>query len=92
MKNEPGIDHWRGKIDAINRALLKLLQRRVAAAMRIGAIKKKKGLAISDRGREQAILDHLVKLNKGPVDEKGVRVIFKAIIKETKRIERGASS
>jgi chorismate mutase len=89
MKNEPGIDHWRSKIDGINRALLALLQKRVAAAKKIGAIKKKKGMAIADRGREQAILDHLVKLNKGPLDEQGVRVIFKTIIRETKRIERG---
>jgi len=89
MKNEPGIDHWRSRIDKINRALLALLQTRVAAARRIGAIKKKNGMAISDRKREKAIVDHLVALNKGPLDEKGVRVIFKTIIRETKRIERG---
>jgi chorismate mutase len=89
MKNESGIEHWRRRIDEINAALLGLLQKRVTAAQRIGAIKRKRGMAISDRCREKAILDHLVRQNRGPLDNQGLRTIFKAIIRETKRIERG---
>lgn len=89
MKQEPEIDFWRGKIDKINHQLLELLNTRVTAARKIGFIKKKKGLPISDPKREKAILDNLVKDNKGPMDNRGIFKIFKAIIAETKRIERG---
>ena len=89
MKNKQGIEHWRRRIDGINREILRLLQQRVAAAKRIGAIKRKQGLAISDQAREKAILDQLGRQNRGPLDDRAVREIFKAIIRETKRIERG---
>lgn len=90
MTKDPGIDYWRGKIDRLNHAILRLLQTRVAVAKRIGVIKRKHGLPISDLSREKAILDNLVKENQGPLDDKALLAIFKAIIRETKRLERGA--
>ncbi len=89
MKNKEGIDFWRKKIDDINLDILALMHKRVDAAKRIGEIKKSRGLAISDASREKAIIDHLVKQNKGPLDNKGLRSIFRTIIRETKRIEHG---
>jgi len=89
MKNKKGIDFWRDKIDDINLNILALMHKRVDAAKRIGEIKKSRGLAISDASREKAIIDHLIARNKGPLDNKGLRTIFRTIIRETKRIEHG---
>ena len=88
MKGERAIESLRCRIDVLNRSILQLLNRRVRAAKRIGAIKKKKGMRISDPARERAILASLVRQNPGPLDEKAVRAVFQAVIQQTKRLER----
>ncbi|OGJ91624.1 MAG: hypothetical protein A2268_08970 [Candidatus Raymondbacteria bacterium RifOxyA12_full_50_37] len=82
------IEKWRGKINAINRVLLAQLNARVRIARRIGAIKKKTGLAVSDEKREKAILTAMRALNKGPLDSAAVNRVFSVIIAETKRLEK----
>ena len=88
MKGERAIESLRRRIDVLNRSILQMLNRRVRAAQRIGAIKKEKGMRISDPARERAILAALVRHNPGPLDEKAVRAVFQAVIRQTKRLER----
>jgi chorismate mutase len=88
MKKKDSIGFWRKKIDKLNLSILRLLNRRVQAACRIGRIKRKKGKAISDRVRERTILKRLLKMNIGPADDQAIKNVFKVIIKETKRLER----
>ena len=88
MKDRDTIGFWRKKIDAVNRKILGLVNQRVRAARRIGAIKKRGGQAISDLARERAILRGLLSANPGPADTRAVQRIFSTIIRETKRLER----
>ncbi len=55
----------RGRIDRLDAEILGLLNERIAAAVRIGAIKKKLGLKILDTGREASVYRHLLNLNRG---------------------------
>jgi shikimate dehydrogenase len=55
----------RGRIDRLDTEILGLLNERIAAAVRIGAIKKKLGLKILDTGREASVYRHLLNLNRG---------------------------
>lgn len=82
---------FRKRIDVLNREILRLLNRRVREACRIGAVKKRMGLRISDPIREKAIMDALVSGNRGPLDKKAVVTVFREIIRQTKRLERELS-
>ncbi len=78
----------RKDIDRINIDLLNLLNKRIKTAMKIGVIKARNGLPVSDMAREREIIHSLVLRNEGPIDTKGLKAIFKSVIRETKRIER----
>lgn len=80
----------RRDIDRINRALLRLLNRRSRLANRIGRIKAQKGLPVRDPVREKSILDSLTAANPGPLDGRAIRALFTAIIRETRRLEHKA--
>ena len=88
MRGNKGIGRLRRRIDTLNRAVLRLLNRRVRAAQAIGAIKRRRGMNISDPARERAILRCLTRENPGPLDARAVRNIFQAIMRQTRRLER----
>jgi chorismate mutase len=88
MKTRDTIGFWRKRIDTVNRKILGLVNQRVRAACRIGAIKKQSGQAITDPARERAIIRGLLSANPGPADARAVKSIFSAIIRETKRLEK----
>ncbi|MCU0559985.1 MAG: shikimate dehydrogenase [Desulfobacterales bacterium] len=59
------IDAQRGRIDRLDARILKLLNARIAAAVRIGAIKRAQGLDVLDSGREAHVCRRLLDLNRG---------------------------
>lgn len=84
------IERRRREIDALDRRVLAALERRVAAVRAIGEAKRALGADVLDRAREAAILRRLVeRAHGGPLDERAVRAIFRRIIAESRRLERG---
>lgn len=77
MKN---IEELRKKISKIDEKLLKLLNERATIAKKIGLIKVAKGYSIYSPEREKQVIETLIKLNKGPLDEADIKDIFSAII------------
>lgn len=84
------IEDWRAEIDAIDSQLLRLLNQRVRLAIKLGSLKKGAGLPLCDLGRERDVLARACSANAGPLDDKAVAKIFRAIIRETRRLEEGA--
>jgi chorismate mutase-like protein len=82
------IEHWRTKIDEVNRKLLKLLNERAGYALEVGHAKTANGQAIYDPARETAVLNQLRSLNEGPLSHEAVERIFKQIIDEARRLEQ----
>ena len=88
------VDRERAKIDRLDERILALLNQRARAAQRIG---KRKALAATgaenrDNGfwapsREKRILDRLRTLNKGPLSDDVVHVIFREIISASRALE-----
>ena len=74
------IEDWRGKIDGIDRELVKLLNDRAAAAREIGKIKQQTGAPIYEPRREQIIFDNVSNANEGPLAAKDLHFIFENII------------
>jgi chorismate mutase len=82
------LDDLRKKIDALDEALVRLLNARAACALEIGRCKKEIGLAIYQPSREAEVLGHVQSINPGPLDDGAVRRLFERIIDEARRLER----
>jgi chorismate mutase len=78
----------RKKIDALDEALVRLLNARAACALEIGRVKRQVGLAIYQPSREAEVLGHVQSINPGPLDDGAVRRLFERIIDEARRLER----
>ena len=78
----------RARIDALDNALVRLLNARAACSLEIGRAKEAIGLPIYQPEREQEVLAHVVAANTGPLDEGAVRRLFERIIDEARRLER----
>ena len=74
------LERKRKEIDLIDRKLITLLNQRLRIALDIGSIKKEMGEKIYDPKREKEVLERLRTKNKGPLKEKDLEKIFKAII------------
>jgi len=82
------LDGLRKKIDALDEALVRLLNARAACALEIGRVKKEVGLAVYQPSREAEVLGHVQHINPGPLDDGAVRRLFERIIDEARRLER----
>ena len=79
---EEEIRPHRETIDRLNNEIIKLLDERVQAALKIGAIKRNHGKPVVDKTREQAILDVIrKKAELREIDPDGLERIFKEIIR-----------
>jgi chorismate mutase len=82
------IDALRQRIDALDEELVKLLSARAECALAIGRFKKELGLEIYQPGREADVLNHVQRVNPGPLDDGAVRRLFERVIDEARRLER----
>ncbi len=79
---EEEIRPHRETIDRLNNEIIKLLDERVQAALKIGEIKRKHGKPVVDKTREQVILDVIrKKAELRNMDPDGLERIFKEIIR-----------
>jgi chorismate mutase len=79
------IDDWRRKIDAIDSAMLHLLNLRTELALEVGRFKNEEGVALRVPEREREILNRLKALNPGPLDGEAVAKIYQLILDESVR-------
>jgi chorismate mutase len=82
------IDSLRQRIDELDEALVKLLSARAECALAIGRVKKELGLEVYQPAREAEVLDHVQRLNEGPLDNGAMRRLFERVIDEARRLER----
>ena len=78
----------RERIDALDEQIVALLNERASCALEIGEIKRTVGMAIYQPGREREVLDHVRRVNPGPLDGDAVMRLFERIIDEARRLER----
>lgn len=82
------IDDLRRRIDQIDEQLVQLLSARAECALAIGRDKKAAGLDIYQPSREAEVLEHVQRVNPGPLDDEAVKRLFERIIDEARRLER----
>ena len=82
------LEPFRVCIDALDRAIIRLLNERVVCANIIGHIKKGSNVPVYDPSREKKVLDNVQGHNEGPLSDEAVRRLFERIIDETRAVER----
>ncbi|MGH7864555.1 MAG: prephenate dehydratase [Candidatus Binataceae bacterium] len=86
--NAASLDDLRGRIDALNLDLLRIVSERAALAAQIGRLKKSNGGTIFDPAREREVFERVVAGNPGPLSAEHVRRIFVEIISACRALER----
>lgn len=81
------IDDWRRKIDAIDTAMLHLLNLRTELALEVGKMKHEDGVSLRVPLREQEILTRMKQTNPGPLDGESVDRIYQVILAESIRTQ-----
>ena len=79
---------WRARIDAIDAAVVHLLNERSECANHIGLIKKSVGEPVYVPSREKEVVANAIANNSGPLTNPAVRRLFERIIDETRSLER----
>jgi len=77
------ITEWRRKIDAIDTAMLHLLNLRAELALEVGRLKDQHGVGLRAPEREQQILARMKRLNSGPLSDQSVERIYHMILDES---------
>ena len=81
------IDDWRRKIDAIDTAMLHLLNLRTELALEVGRFKHDEGVALRVPEREREILARLKGINPGPLDGQAIESIYQLILDQSVRAQ-----
>lgn len=85
---EADLTPWRDRIDALDRALLQILNERSRCANVIGAIKKQLSMPVYVPSREEEVLRNVMAANTGPLPDAAVKRLFERVIDETRSLER----
>ncbi len=73
----------RKEIDKIDEDILELLNKRASLALKIGEVKRKRGLLFYDPVREKEVIKKLINLNKGPFSDEIIKSLFREILSAT---------
>jgi chorismate mutase/prephenate dehydratase len=81
------LESLRAQIDAIDRELLTLLNRRAGVAVSIGTLKRAEGSPAFRPEREAAVIDALKQANAGPMPTESVAPIWREIMSACRSLE-----
>src|SRR5215813_11019468 len=81
------IDDWRRRINELDTELLRLLNERAGIALKVGESKKEAGVSLCDHTREREVIERMCAANEGPLDDRAIIELYRAIIHESRRIQ-----
>jgi chorismate mutase / prephenate dehydratase len=84
---QPALLALRDQIDALDRDLLTLLNRRASIALQVGEIKKKEGSVVFRPEREAQVIDGLKAGNPGPLKNDNIAPIWREIMSACRALE-----
>jgi chorismate mutase len=82
------ISDWRNRIDELDEQIVKLLCERAAAAVAIGQLKAKSAAPIYEPQREQAVFDHVRKVNPGPLSGAQIQDVYERLMDVMRALQR----
>lgn len=81
------LEEKRKQIDALDEQLLQVLNERIKAAIEIGRLKHEHGHEVYVPARERAVLERVLRLNEGPLEEQSVLAIYREIMSAALALE-----
>ena len=82
------LEDWRREIDEIDKMMVRLLNKRVKIARKIGHLKASAGLPVVDGTREREILRKIAAANdEGLLTREAISRIFRAVIRESRGVQ-----
>src|SRR5438132_12776406 len=85
------VEDWRAEINALDIELLRLLNQRARVALKVGESKKDAGVHLCDHTREREVIERMCEANEGPLDDRAIVELFRAVIHESRRIQTRAT-
>jgi chorismate mutase len=82
------ISDWRNRIDELDEQIVKLLCERAAAAVAIGQLKAQNAAPIYEPQREQAVFDHVRKVNPGPLSGAQIQDVYERLMDVMRALQR----
>ena len=82
------ISDWRQRIDEIDEQIVQLISKRAEAAKAIGELKGVANLPVYEPGREQAVFDHVRKVNPAPLPDSEILHIYERVIDVMRTLQR----
>jgi len=79
---------WRAKIDLLDEQIVKLISERAVAANAIGELKHRSGLPVYEPRREQTVLEHVKKVNPGPLPDQEIQHIYERLMDVMRSLQR----
>ena len=82
------ISEWRTRIDELDEQIVQLLSERASAAVAIGKLKAAKGAPIYEPQREQAVFEHVRRVNPGPLSGAQVQDVYERLMDVMRALQR----
>ncbi len=82
------ISDWRKQIDEIDEQIVSLISRRAEAAKAIGELKHTQSLPIYEPSREQAVFEHVLAVNPGPLADAEMLHVYERIMDVMRTLQR----
>ena len=82
------ISDWRNKIDELDEQIVELLSQRAAAAVEIGLLKAKGSAPIYEPQREQAVFEHVRRINPGPLSGAQLQDVYERLMDVMRSLQR----
>jgi chorismate mutase/prephenate dehydratase len=81
------LDTLRAEIDALDREIVTLLNRRARLGLEAGKAKTRSGRPITDSEREREVLVRIAMANEGPLPQDALLALYRSLIDTIKRLE-----
>lgn len=85
QENDPLIKQLREQISDNDRKLVETVNQRLKLVARIKSVKAERGIDFLDPDREAWMVQYLVRANRGPLSEEGLRELYQTVLDLTKR-------
>lgn len=82
------LERLRARINDLDADLVKLLNERAKTVVRVGKLKQKTGIPIYAPHRESAVLDKVIRSNRGPLPDKTVEAVYRELMSGSFALER----
>jgi chorismate mutase/prephenate dehydratase len=86
-ESKPALPELRAELDAIDREIVEVMNRRAAVAQQIGECKLDQSQAVLDPQRESRVIEQAVAASSGPLPDSAVRAVFRELVSGSRAVQ-----